>query len=241
MTSVKWYYHYTSTAAANAIRKDELLRSENDIKLSTLKPEENYRDDILRSMYGKTIPAECKNRADNVVYVSESYLDSSKLFEITPTLYSYSGEIKVIADDIRDKPACLNQGNGWNSQSSSSSGWTGSVGPQHCPQALYYYANQSDAFAIQSSRKIIYNSNIYLTTMKPEDYYRDEILRMVYGKNFDRQQYASSADWCVKIDASKLDGYKLKPINNKVYEYTESIQVDPSDVMDKPKCKKAQR
>lgn len=241
MTSVQWYYHYTSTAAANAIRKDEVLRSQNGVKLSTLKPEENYRDDILRSMYGNNVPTDRKNRADYVVYVSESYLDSSKLFEITTTLYSYSGEIKVNADDIRDKPVCLNQGNGWGSQCSSSSGWTGSVSSQHCPQALYYYANQNDAYAIKSSRKIVYNSNIYLTTMKPEDYYRDEILRMIYGKSFDRNQFASSADWCVKIDASKLDSYKLKLINGKVYEYTDSIQVDPSAVMDKPKCKKAQR
>lgn len=242
MTSQQWYYHYTSTAGASAIRKDQVIRSKIGVRLSTLKPEDHTRDDILRSIYGNTIPADRKNRADYVVYVSASILDTSKMVEITSNLYQYSEEIIVSADYIIDKPACISQGSSWGSQAQgSSSGWSGSNGSQNSPQSMYYYTNQTIAQSVASSRKISYNSIIYLTTMQPVDYFRDEILRIIYGKSYDRSQYASFADWCIKIDGSKLDRSKLKQIQNKVYEYTDSIRVDPSDVMDKPKCNRAQR
>lgn len=107
MASVQLFYHYTSTAGANGIRKDGIIRSKNAVKLSTLQPEDHTRDAILRSIYGNTIPSERKNRADNVVFVSESVLDTSMLHEITPALFGYSDEIRVSANDVSDKPACV--------------------------------------------------------------------------------------------------------------------------------------
>lgn len=230
MSSVRSFYHYTSTAGAKGIRTDKVLRSQNGVKLSTLKPEDHTRDDILHSIYGKTIPLECKNRADYVVLVSESTLDPSKLFEITPNLYQYAVDIKISPHDVRDKPKYVNQ-----RSNGSSSGWSRSSGT---PNYLYYYTNQNAAYLIMSSGDIPYNNAIFLTTMKPEDYYRDEILKIIYGNNYDRRQYASSADWCIKIDSAELDPNKLTKNHDKVFKYAGSIQVDASDVMDKPACTK---
>lgn len=244
MSSVQSFYHYTSTAGACGIRDDEVLRSQNGVKLSTLKPEDYSRDDILRSMYGKTIPPEFKNRADNVVSVDKSNMDASKLRKITPTLYRYSGEIKVSANDVKDKPACNNRGSSWGtSTKSSSSGSNGSGSSssdsQDYPQTMYHYTNQSTANSIISSRYIPFNGNVFLTTMKPSDYFRDEILKIIYGKSYDRKQYAAFADWCIKVDVTELDANKLNRSHSKVYEYAGYIQVDPSDVMDKPICNKS--
>jgi len=228
----RFYYHYTSTAGANAIRNAGVLRSRNGIQLSTLKPEEHTRDDILRTIYGNRIPNEFKNAADNVVYVAADELDSSHLFEIIPELYQYSGEIQVNPNDVRDKPRCT-----------SSSDANGSTAQRS--SLLYYYTNTRNAQLIMHSQVIPYDRyrKIFLTTMKPEDFYRDEILNTIYGRNYDRSKFAAFADWCVKIDSTKLDGTKLKVSNQsgKVYEYADSIRINPASVIDKPQCKKSER
>lgn len=197
-----FYYHYTSTAGANDIRNEGRLWSQSGVQLSTLNPEEHTRDVILRSIYGNRIPNGHKNRADNVVYVSEDYLDMSKLSKVTPQLYQYSGEININDDDVRDKPRCVNGARG--------SG-TGSSNAQSSSK-MFFYTNTKNAQAIKSSNVIPYDRNrpIFLTTMKPEDNFRDEILNTIYGRDYDRSQFASSADWCVKIDDSKLNGAKLQ-------------------------------
>lgn len=242
MSSVQ-YYHYTSTAAANAIRTDGVIRSQNGVKLSTLKPEDHSRDDILRSVYGNTIPTKFKNRADNVVYVTKSLLDASKLVRMNPALYRYSGEIKVNANDVKDKVKCANRGSSWGTSgqgSSSGSNGSGGSGSENYSGTLYYYTNESNANLIMSSGYIPFNHKIFLTTMKPTDYFRDEILKIIYGKDYDRQQYAACADWCIKVDSTTLDVNKLNKSNSKVFEYADAIQVDPLDVIDKPKCNKGQ-
>ncbi|KAG4076103.1 hypothetical protein HA402_011450 [Bradysia odoriphaga] len=228
----QFYYHYTSTAGANTIRNKGVLWSQSGLQLSTLNPEEHTRDAILRAIYGNIIPNERKNEADNVVYISEADLDSSKMFEITPTLYKYSGEIQVDANDVRDKPRCI-----------SKSGPSSSIA-QYSSQ-LFFYTNTSNAKLIMHSRVIPYDRNrsIFLTTMKPEQYFRDEILNTIYGRDYDRLKFAAFADWCVRVDDTKLDGTKMRVSkqSGKVYEYADSIRIDPTDVIDKPQCTKNQR
>ncbi|XP_037041164.1 uncharacterized protein LOC119077900 [Bradysia coprophila] len=230
-----FYYHYTSTAGANAIRNEGRLWSQSGVQLSTLNPEEHTRDAILRTIYGNGIPSERKNGADNVVYISEADLDSSKMFKITPTLYQYSGEIQVDAQNVKDKPRCVN--------GPSSSGSSSSIAQSS--SELFFYTNTSNAQRIMNLRVIPYESNrsLFLTTMKPEQYFRDEILNTIYGRGYDRLQFAACADWCVKIDKTKLEGAKLRVSkqSGKVYEYTVHIAVNPADVMDKPQCTKNQR
>lgn len=223
-------YHYTSTAGANGIRNDGAIRSYNGVMLSDLKPEDHTRDDILHSIHGNVIPAQFKNRADNVVCVDYSTLDSSKLKQMKPNLYKYSGDIKITTSNVRDKPACTKQSG--STSASSSSGFSG-----QSTRTLYFYTNKNTADQIKSLRNI--PGKITLTTMKPENYSRDEILNAIYGASFDRYKYATSADWCVKIDGTKLLANKLKKRHNEVYEYSDSIAVTTSDVMDKPKCTKA--
>lgn len=223
-------YHYTSTAGANGIRKDGVIRSHNGVMLSTLKPEDHTRDDILRSINGNSYPSQFKNRADNVVYIDYSSLDSSKLNPMKPNLYKYSGDIKITISNVRDKPACTKQ--------NVSSGGSSSSGSQSS-QTFYFYTSTNTAAQIKSSRNIPGTGVILLTTMKPENCTRDEILNAIYGAGFDRFKYATSADWCVKIDGTKLIANKLKKRHNEVYEYSDSIAVSTSDVMDKPKCTKA--
>ncbi|XP_037048857.1 uncharacterized protein LOC119083275 [Bradysia coprophila] len=226
MASVQYLYHYTSTAGANGIRNDGLIRSQSGIILSTLKPEDHSRDDILQNIYGRRIPSNARNKADNVVLVKMSILDTSKLNSITATLYRYSAEIRVSANDVIDKPRCVSGGSG--------SGWGGS--PQNS-QWLYYYTNKVNATSIMRTGSIPYQSTIYLVSMEPERHYRNEILDAIYGKRYDRTQHATCADWCIKVDRSKLDVNKLQK-NGTVYEYGASISINPAHVMDKPQCNK---
>lgn len=228
----QFIYHYTSTAGANGIRNDGAIRSYNGVMLSDLKPEDHTRDDILHSIHGNVIPVQFKNRADNVVYIDYSSLDSSKLKLMKPNLYKYSGDIKIATSNVRDKPACTKQRG--STSGSSSSGFSG-----QSTQTLYFYTNKNTADQIKSSRNIPGTNVILLTTMKPENYTRDEILNAIYGASFDRYKYANAADWCVRIDGTKLLANKLKKRQNEVYEYSDSIAVSTSDVMDKPKCTKA--
>lgn len=223
----RFFYHYTSTAGANEIRNEGRLQS--GVQLSILKPEEHTRDVILRAIYGNQIPKELKNRADNVVYISEDDLDTKKLFQIKPDLYQYSGEIEIYDDDVRDKPRCLNGAN--NSASNGSDA-----------QRMFFYTNTSNAQVIKRSRVIPYEGNrpIFLTTMKPEENFRDEILNTIYGRDYDRSKFASFADWCVSVDNSTLNRHMLRVSNHssKVYEYVEQLRINPANVKDKPQCTK---
>lgn len=225
-----FYYHYTSTAGANAIRSEGRLQS--GVQLSILKPEEHTRGDILRAIYGNQIPKEFKNRADNVVYIDEADLDTKKLLQITPDLYQYSGEIEIHDDDVRDKPRCLNGTNNWAPNDSAA-------------QRMYFYTNTSNAQVIKRSKVIPYEGNrpIFLTTMKPEENFRDEILNTIYGRDYDRVKFASSADWCVSVDNSTLNRLMLRVSkhSSKVYEYVEHLPINPANVKDKPQCTKNRR
>lgn len=213
-----------------------MIRSRNGVMLSKLKPEEHTRDSILHSIHGNSIPDHCKNRADNVVFVDLSSLDCTKLYEIKPDLYKYSGDIKINAVNVRDKPACTNRGGGstW-SQSGSTSGTSSSGSSSSL--TFYFYTNEKTASKIKYSGYIASNNRILLTTLKPEYNYRNEILKVLYGGIYDQTQYATSADWCVKIDGTKLYANKLKKRqNDEVYEYYDSISVNSADVRDKPRC-----
>lgn len=242
MSSAQCFFHYTSTAGANGIRQDGVLRSNNGVMLSTLKPEDYTRDDILRSIHGSSIPPKFRNRADNVVFVNVTALDASNLRQVSASLYKYSGDIKISASDVKDKPACTNRGGGsWGQSNQPTNGSTsGSSGSNNVPQTFYYYSNQITASQAKSLGYIPSSGSTSLTTLKPGNNFRSDILKAVYGRNYDRTEYATCADWCIKIDGSKLHSNKLKRKHNEVYEfeYPDHINVNSSDVMDKPKCNK---
>ncbi|KAJ6649491.1 hypothetical protein Bhyg_04727 [Pseudolycoriella hygida] len=229
------YYHYTNAAGAEGIINERLLRSLNGVMLSTLKPEDHSRDDILHSIHGSTIPTQFKDRADKIVYVNATKLDSSKLNQIQPNLFKYSGDIRVSRVDVKDTPHCVNR---QSSSSSTNNNTTGSSRSSARENQFYYYTNQRTAARIRTSGQSAPNCIVLLTTMEPENHFRDQILETLYGEYYDRNLYASCADWCIKMDSSKLDTSKLVKISDEVYEYSGVLEVSEEDVMDKPKCNK---
>lgn len=232
MSSGVSFYHYTSTAGANGIRKDELIRSQNGVMLSTLNPEDHSRRDILHNIHGNSYPSDFKNRADNVVFVNGSTLDHKKLHQINSQLYKYSGDIRIKTSNVRDKPACTNHGRNNYTHSASTSG-CGSFGLRNQnAQTLYYYTDMKNASQIKSVGYIAFNKNV-LTTLKPENHYQHDILKAIYGGHFD----LTKAYCCIKIDRNKLSAKKLKRKHNEVevYEYSESIDVNPCDVIEIPR------
>ncbi|CAG2104595.1 unnamed protein product, partial [Medioppia subpectinata] len=79
-------YHYTSTAIAETIKRDGRIRPTDNgqgigkgVLLTELNPYANYRKEILANNYGKDVPKEYANRADNVVVVDRSKLNKAKL------------------------------------------------------------------------------------------------------------------------------------------------------------------
>lgn len=199
--------------------------------LSTLKPEDHTRSDILQSINGNSYPSHFKNRADNIVFVYGSTLDHKKLHQINSCLYKYSGDIKIKASNVRDKPVCTNHGRNHCTQSGSTSGSGSSDLSSQSTQTLYYYTDMKKASQIKSVGYIAFSNNV-LTTLKPENNYQHKILKAIYGGHFDR----TGADCCVKIDRKRLSAKKLKRKHNEfeVYEYSDSIDVNACDVIEKP-------
>lgn len=84
-----------------------------------------------------------------------------------------------------------------------------------------------------------------MTNLKPTDFFRDDILKNNYGGI--KSAFKGRADWVVRVKKSDLVSSKLKIIdsnvtgdgNRKIYAYENEINVDSSDVFDKPKCYRA--
>ena len=217
----KQLYHYTSTAGANGIRTDRLIKG--TVVLSSLKPEQHYRQEILHAIYGHNIPLNCQNRADNVVLVDGTKLDSSKLRQFKNHVYNYSGDIRVRPEEVIDKPRCERP----KVKASTSYG----------PLTYYHYTNSGRAEQIKSDGKI--RGPSIITKLKPEDFFRDEILKTIYGNDYDRHEFANRADWCVIVNGKALDNRKMRTRNQDVFDYNGDIAIQSGDVVDKPQCAKA--
>ena len=78
--------------------------------MTTLKPEQYYRNEILRNNYGFDVRPDRQNRADYVCRVLINRIDANKLFEVNYQdgrhLYLYDGNIHVNDYDVFDKPRC---------------------------------------------------------------------------------------------------------------------------------------
>lgn len=82
--------------------------------MTSLRPNDFFREDILKNNYGG-INAAFKGRADWVVQVNRHNLDQSKLKEYGANvtndgnrkIFVYEDEIKVNSNDVFDKPKCF--------------------------------------------------------------------------------------------------------------------------------------
>ena len=226
-TPPKQLYHYTSTAGANGIRRDGVIRA--TVVLSSLKPEDHYRPEILQSIHGQNVPQNYQNRADNVVLVDGSKLDSSKLRQFRNNAYEYRSDIQVNPQDVIDKPRCQRSGA---SPPQTSPGPSTSYGAQ----AYYHYTNTGGARQIKSAGRI--RGPCTITGLKPQDFYRDEILKRIYGNTYDPNKYATMAYWCVIVNGNSFDKTKLRSRQQDVFDYNGDIAINSWDVKDKPRCTK---
>ena len=207
------YYHYTSTAGANGIRQAGVIKGR--VTLSKLKPEDYQRMEILESIWGKgKVPDNCKNRADWVVLVDGAKLDKSKLQQYNSSSYNYSGDIRISASDVIDKPRCQRTGGGGG----------GGGGRQTTSSAKYgnntYYHYTSTAGANGIKQAGVIKGTVTLSTLKPEEHNRQDILESIWGKGKVPQNSQNKADWVVLVDGSKLDKSKLKQYNQSSYNYS---------------------
>lgn len=118
------YYHYTSTKNAKSIQKDGKLRKGyRNIILTTLEPKNFNRDQILDKVYGKNYDRrQFGNRADWVVVVDSSKLDSGKLRKISEDVFEYPEDIKIDPNNVMDKPKCIPQSSGSSQWSANTDG-----------------------------------------------------------------------------------------------------------------------
>ena len=104
-------YHYTSTLNAQSIQRSKIIRkNDKGVLLTTLIPEEYFREEILRNNYGNGVRPDRQNRADYVCRVLINRIDANKLFEVKKEdgrhLYLYDGDIHINDYDVFDKPRC---------------------------------------------------------------------------------------------------------------------------------------
>ncbi|XP_054152770.1 protein shank-like [Oppia nitens] len=124
--------------------------------------------------------------------------------------------------------------------SSSSSSATTTV-----PSILYHYTTSAGAKGIRLAGHIkksgtsgAFGPGVYMTSMDPYSYYRNEIVQNNYGSG-SRTNYA---DWVVFIYTDKLVKTKLHRVttraNQDIYRYEDDVSVSPSDIHDKPQRQK---
>ncbi|KAJ6621054.1 hypothetical protein Bhyg_17187, partial [Pseudolycoriella hygida] len=231
-------------AGATGISQDGVLKSQDGVMLSTLKPESHSRDDILQSIYGNPIPPQFQNRADNIVYVDGSTLDSSKLTQVKTDLFKYSGDIEVFPSDVKDKPRCSNNRGGssnWNlptttnTATKSSSSRSAGNASQPGGQLFYHYTSTAGANGIRKDLTLKSNYGVMLSTLKPENHSRDDILHSIHGSTIP-PQFKNRADNIVYVEGSTLDPSKLSQIKPDLFKYSGDITISPNDVQDKPRC-----
>ena len=104
-------YHYTNTSNAKSIQRSEIIRNNGKgVLLTTLKPEQYYRNEILQNNYGNDVRPDRQNRADYVCRVLINRIDANKLFEVKKEdgrhLYLYDGDIHINDYAVFDKPRC---------------------------------------------------------------------------------------------------------------------------------------
>ena len=113
------YYHYTSTAGAEGIKKKGVIHKSHangvfgpGVYLTDLEPEKFFRYQILKNNYGGNYK-QYKNRADWVVKVYEHCdINMNKLKRVNVKgepnrrIFVYPDEIEVSGWQIIDKPRC---------------------------------------------------------------------------------------------------------------------------------------
>lgn len=84
-----------------------------------------------------------------------------------------------------------------------------------------------------------------MTNLKPTDFFRDDILKNNYGGI--NSAFKGRADWVVRVKKSDLNKSKLKNVDanvtkddsRQIFVYEDIVNVNSSDVFDKPKCYRA--
>lgn len=125
---------------------------------------------------------------------------------------------------------------------------------RHCSisqEYLYHYTNTRGAEAIKATGYLkmsgssgAFGVGVYMTKLKPTDFFRDDILKNNYGGI--NSAFKGRADWVVRVK-SDLVKSKLKSVDSnitndpsrEIYVYEDIVTVNSSDVFDKPKCYRA--
>lgn len=116
---------------------------------------------------------------------------------------------------------------------------------------LYHYTNTKGANAIKtsffikkSSQSGPFGEGVYMTDLKPTDFFRSDILKNNYGGVYNA--FKGRADWVVQVKMSSLDPNKLHKMgeavigkDRSIFVYEDEIKVNADDVIDKPKCFRA--
>jgi len=90
-----------------------------------------------------------------------------------------------------------------------------------------------------------FGAGVYMTKLKPTDFFRDDILKNNYGGI--NSAFKGRADWVVRIKKSDLNSAKLKTVSSNVTHddqrqilvYDDIVNVQSADVFLKPKCYRA--
>ena len=105
--------------------------------------------------------------------------------------------------------------------------------PDSPPDQLYYYTSTKGADAIKQAGVI--RGTVTLSTLKPEDYQKIDILKSISKDGQVPHSVQNRADWVVIVDGSKLDKSKLEQQNQSSYNYSGDITIRKEDVIEKPK------
>ena len=107
----------------------------------------------------------------------------------------------------------------------------------------YHYTSESGAQGIRTSG-VIRKSNwvgrftpgVYLVTMSPHSYSRDEILQNNYGAR--KWRYSGRADWAIQVPASSTDTSRLSLVSfsngRDFYNYPDEIAVKEWQIQPHP-------
>lgn len=116
---------------------------------------------------------------------------------------------------------------------------------------LYHYTDKRGADAIKATGYIkksgssgAFGPGAYMTDLKPTDFFREDILKNNYGGI--ATTFKGRADFVVRVNRNNLNKNKLHQVgvavtggDRSIYRYEDQIPIQPSDVIDKPKCYRA--
>ena len=97
---------------ARSIKKKGIIyKGQNGTILNKMKPEQFYRNEILKTNYGDFINENLKNKADYVIIINPDQLDYKLLEEVKKgdrqPIYYYHGDIPISESKVLDKPECI--------------------------------------------------------------------------------------------------------------------------------------